>query len=116
MRRDVRHLLPEDIVVPVHHMVEPVLPVHGHFWHSVIVQEKETTVTVDDLFNRWRFPRLQDPLEALANLVAHRQPPCTRIRLGFLNDIVHITHLLQLSYACQLRAGFQPLLFDLRPS
>ncbi|MBP5169356.1 MAG: hypothetical protein ILP14_09180 [Oscillospiraceae bacterium] len=45
MGRDIRHLLPENLVVPVHHVIEPVFPMHGHQRHPVIIQEKESTVT-----------------------------------------------------------------------
>lgn len=41
---------------------------------------------------------LSNPEHLLRNpdLITHREPPCTRIRLGFLNYIAHITHPLQL--------------------
>ena len=44
MGRDVRHLFPENLVIPLYHMIEPVLPMHGYQRHSLFVQEKESTV------------------------------------------------------------------------
>ena len=35
MGRNVGHLLPEDLVVPVHHMVESMFPVHSNQRHTI---------------------------------------------------------------------------------
>jgi len=50
MGRDVRHLHPVDIVVPLDHMVETVFPVHRHQRVAVLIREKEVAVPVNHLF------------------------------------------------------------------
>ena len=46
MRRDVRHLHPVDIVVPLDHMVETVFPVHRHQRVAVLIHKKESAVSI----------------------------------------------------------------------
>ena len=54
MGRDVRHLHPVDIVVPLDHVVEAVFPMHRYQRVAVLIHQKETAVPVDHLFNLWR--------------------------------------------------------------
>lgn len=37
MRRDVRHLHPADIIIPLYHVVEPVFPVHRYKGIAVLI-------------------------------------------------------------------------------
>ena len=46
MGRDVRHLHPVDIVVPLDHMVETVFPVHRHQRVAVLIHKKESAVSI----------------------------------------------------------------------
>lgn len=46
MGRDVRHLHPVDVIVPLDHMVEAVFPMHRHFRVAVLVREKESGIAV----------------------------------------------------------------------
>ncbi len=46
MGRNIRHLLPEDLVVPVHHMVESMFPVHGNQRHTILVHKQESAVSI----------------------------------------------------------------------
>ena len=39
MRCDVWHLHPVDVIVSADHMIESVLPMHCHKWHSIIIIE-----------------------------------------------------------------------------
>ena len=63
MGRDVRHLHPVDIVVPLNHVVESVFPMHGHQRVAVLIHKKESAVPVDHLFKPWRFPVLNACLD-----------------------------------------------------
>ena len=47
VRGDVGHLDPVDVVVAFDHVVEPMLPVHGHFRQAVLVQKQKTAAPVD---------------------------------------------------------------------
>ena len=96
VRRDVRHLLPENVVVPVHHVVEPVFPVHGNLRHPVFIQKQESAVPVNDLLNLRSLPGLQNPPEALCHIIIHRQLPGTRVRLGFFDHVPHVAGALEL--------------------
>ena len=68
VRGDVRHLDPVDIVVALDHMVEPVLPVHGHFWQAVLVQKQKTAAPVDHALDPGGRPVLDDGAEALLDV------------------------------------------------
>ena len=41
MRRDIGHLHPINIVVPLHHMIKPMFPVHCHQWQAFVIQKQE---------------------------------------------------------------------------
>ena len=57
-----------DLPIAFHHVIEPMLPVHCHQRHPVIVQKKESAVTVHHLFDLWSFPLFQDRPETIANI------------------------------------------------
>ena len=94
--RDVRHLHPVDIVVPLDHGVEAVFPMHRYQRVAVLIHKKETAVPVDHLFNLWRLPILDNPAETLRHVLRHGQLPCPRIRLGGFNHQPHIGSPLEL--------------------
>ena len=96
MGRDVRHLHPVDIVVPLDHVVEAVFPMHRHQRVAVLIREKEAAVPVNHPFNLWRLPVLDNPAETLRHVLRHGQLPCPRIRLGGFDDQPHIGSPLEL--------------------
>ena len=69
MGRDVLHLFPEDLVVPFHHVIEPMLPMHRHQRHPVIVHEKESAVTVHHLFDLRSIPFCKDRPKTIADII-----------------------------------------------
>ena len=68
VRRDVGHLDPVDIVVAFDHMVEPVLPVHGHFRQAVLIQKQKAAVPIDHTLDPRGRPVLDDGAEALLDV------------------------------------------------
>lgn len=46
VRRDFRHLHFKDAVVPIHRMLEPVLPMKRHFQHPTLIPKKESDITI----------------------------------------------------------------------
>ena len=54
MRCNVRYLHPVDIIVPAYHMIEAMLPMHGHKRHAILIIEEESAITIDNLLlSRW---------------------------------------------------------------
>ena len=51
MRRDIWQLHPVDIIVPSNHMIETMLPVHCHKWHSIIIVKQESTISIYGLLH-----------------------------------------------------------------
>ena len=90
VRSDVRQLLPVDLVVAAHCMVEPVLPVHGHFRHAVLVQIQKPCVAANHLLYLRSFPILQDRLKAAEDLLCHGELPGACISLGRLDHVLHL--------------------------
>ena len=90
MRRDVRYLHPVDIVVPAYHMIESVLPVHCHKWHIIFIIEKESSITINNLFDLRRHSVLNDCLKHLCYILRNREFPRSGIRFCGFNDIPHI--------------------------
>lgn len=45
MMSDVRHLNPEDIVIPFHRMLETILPVHCFLRHTILISELKAKVS-----------------------------------------------------------------------
>ena len=46
MWRDILHLHPVDIIVSADHMIESVLPMHCHKWHSIIIIKQESAISI----------------------------------------------------------------------
>ena len=44
MRRDIWQLHPVDVIVSADHMIETMLPVQCHKWHSIIIVKQESTI------------------------------------------------------------------------
>lgn len=51
MRRDIWHLHPVDVIVSADHMVETMLPVYCHKWHSIIIVKQESTISIYGLLH-----------------------------------------------------------------
>ena len=96
MRCNIRQLFPVDLVVAAHRMVEPVLPVHRHFRHAVLVQVQKSGIAANHLLYPRSFPVLQDRLKAAEDLLCHGQLPCACICLGRLDHVFHFGGPLQL--------------------
>ena len=96
MRRDVRHLHPVDIIIPLDHVVEPVLPVHRYKGIAVLIQKQKARVAVYHLFIPGRLPILNDALEAPCHIIRHGHFPCAGISLGRFHNQPHIGSPLEL--------------------
>lgn len=96
MGRDVQHLHPVDIVVPLDHMVEAVFPMHSHFRIAILIHEKESGIAFHHPLVLRFFPVLDDRPEALRHVLRHGQLPCPRICLGGFDDQPHIGSPLEL--------------------
>ena len=46
MRRDIWQLHPVDVIVSADHMIETMLPVHCHKWHSIIIVKQESAISI----------------------------------------------------------------------
>ena len=51
MRRDIWHLHPVDVIVSADHMIETMLPVYCHKWHSIIIVKQESTISIYGLLH-----------------------------------------------------------------
>ena len=81
-QRDVRHLHPVDIFIPLYHVAELVFSVHCHQRVAVLIQKQETFVPVHHLFIPGRLPVLNDALKAPRHIIRHENLPCACIGLG----------------------------------
>ena len=122
MRRDVGHLHPVDIIVPAYHMIESMLPVHGHKRHAILIIEEESAITIDELFlSRW-FPVLNDCAEHVCHILRYRNLSGSGIGLRGFNDVAHVCRSLQLmvnidvlfSRSMSLKVNPQTLKFSCR--
>ena len=96
MRCDVWHLHPVDIIVSANHMIEAVLPVHCHKWHSIIIVKQESAISVYGFFYFGCISVLDDCLKHLCHILCNRQHSCSCIRLCGFYDVSHIRWSLQL--------------------
>ena len=96
MGRDVRHLHPVNIIVPLDHMVKTVFPMHRHQRVAVLIHKKESAIPVNHPFKPWRLPVLNDAPEAFSNILSHGQFPRSRICLCGFNYQLHIRSPLEL--------------------
>ena len=70
--RDVGHLHPVDIVVPLDHVVEAVFPMHRHFRVAVLIREKESGISFHHPLVLRFFPVLDDRPETV--VIDHYKP------------------------------------------
>lgn len=89
VRRDVWHLYPVNLIIPLDHMVEPVFPVHRYQWHPILIREKETSIATHYFLKSRLLSILDDRLEAPEHIFRHGQLSCSCIGLGRFNDIFH---------------------------
>lgn len=96
MRCDLWHLHSVNAVVLLADMLEVFFPVHCHHRASVFIQVQKACLTADHRL-QFRFCSVfQNTLEALINIIGHREYPGSRIRLGIFNDVLHSPGALQL--------------------
>lgn len=96
MRRDIWQLHTVDIIVPSNHMIETMLPVHCHKWHSIIIVKQESTISIYGFLHFRCSSVLNDCLKHLCHILCNRQHSCSCIRLCVFYDIPHIRCSLQL--------------------
>lgn len=90
MGRDVRHLNPVDIVIPLHSVVETMLPVHGHLRHPVLVPVQKSAITVHEFLHLRCGSIFNDCPEAVCHILCNRKFSCSGIGLGELDDVLHL--------------------------
>ena len=96
MRRDIWQLHPVDIIVPSNHMIETMLPVHCHKWHSIIIVKQESTISIYGLLHFRCISILDDCLKHLCHILCDWQYSCSGICLCSFYDVSHIRCSLQL--------------------
>ena len=75
VRSDAGQLHPIDLVVAVHHVLEPVLPVHGYLGRPVFIQVEEAGAAVYHDLLLGLSPFCNDGLEAFVDFICHWQHP-----------------------------------------
>ena len=96
MRGNIGHLNLIDFIVPADHMIESVFPMHGYKWHSILIQKKESRVTVHHFFNLIIWPILNNCSKHLCHFICHWNNPCSGICFCWLNYILSFGSSLQL--------------------
>ena len=96
IRHNVWHLHLVDVIVPADHVVESVLPVHCHKWHSIIIVKKESTVAINNFFHFRNIPVLDDCSKHLCHVLCNQHYPCSSICLCGFDNLQHIRCSLQL--------------------
>ena len=95
MWRDILHLHPVDIIVSADHMIESVLPMHCHKWHSIIIIKQESAISVYGFLYFRCISVLNDCLKHLCHLLCDWQYSCSGISFCGFYDISHIRCSLQ---------------------
>lgn len=103
MRRNVWQLHPVDVIVSADHMIETMLPVHCHKWHSIIIVKQESAISIYGFLHFRCISALDDCLKHLYHILCNRQYSCSGIRLCSFYDVSHIQCSLQL-VGCNLIA------------
>ena len=96
MRRDIWQLHPVDVIVSADHMIETMLPVHCHKWHSIIIVKQESTISIYGFLHFRCISILNDCLKHLCHILCNRQYSCSGICLCGFYDVSHIRCSLQL--------------------
>lgn len=73
MRRDIWQLHPVDVIVSADHMIETMLPVHCHKWHSIIIVKQESAISVYRFLHFWCIFVLDDCLKHLCHILCDWQ-------------------------------------------
>lgn len=88
MRRDVRKLYAEDVVVSLDCVLETVFPVQGYKRQAPVISEKESYVTINhDLLHPFRSV-IDDRLEHIPHIIRHWELPGSGIRLRSLDNVI----------------------------
>ena len=96
MRRDVRKLYAEDVVVSLNCVLETVFPVQGYKRQAPVISEKESDVAINhDLLHPFRSV-IDDRLEHIPHIIRHRELPCSGIRLCSRDNVIALRSPLQL--------------------
>ena len=69
MRCDVWHLHPVDVIVSADHMIESVLPMHCHKWHSIIIVKQKSAISVYGLLHFRCISILNNRLKHLCHIL-----------------------------------------------
>ena len=96
MRRDRRQLLAVDFIVSLPRVLEPMLPMHRHLRHALLVIKQEPRAAADDWFYRRCLPVLQNSGKTAADIICHENLARTGIGFCFLYDVLHGARALQL--------------------
>ena len=96
MRRDIWQLHPVDVIVSADHMIETMLPVHCHKWHSIIIVKQKSAISVYGFLHFRCISVLDDCLKHLCHILCDWQYSCSGIRLCGFYDVSHIRCSLQL--------------------
>ena len=81
MWRDIRHLHSVNVIVSTDHMIESVLPVHCHKWHSIIIVKQESAISIYGLLHFRCISVLNNCLKHLCHILCDWQYSCSGIRL-----------------------------------
>ena len=87
MRRDVRHLDSVNVVVPIYHIVESMLPMHCYQRFSFLIVKEESGVTIDDFLNCRCFSIFNDGLKHCCHIIRNRDFTFPGICFRFYNNV-----------------------------
>ena len=96
MRCDIWHLHPVNVIVSANHMIESVLPVHCHKWHSIIIVKQESAISIYGFLHFRCISVPDDCLKHLCHILCDGKFPRSGIRFCGFNNIPHIRCSLQL--------------------
>ena len=82
MRSNVWHLHLENAVIPSHHMVESMFPMHGYKRFSVIINTKESCVSIKHFFKFHLRSIFNYSSNALRHIILDWELPCSGIGFG----------------------------------
>ena len=69
MRCNIWHLHPVDVIVSADHMIETMLPVHCHKWHSIIIVKQESAISIYGFLHFRCISVLDDCLKHLCHIL-----------------------------------------------
>ena len=77
VRSNIGHLHLVNFIVPMHHVLETVLPVHCNLWVIVTIQEQEPRVTFYHLLSFRLLPIFYDCPKAICDILRDWKFPCS---------------------------------------